>query len=163
METIYDKFTEEMNKRGLKKVFSNLDERDVYLSDDDEVINVTIKNCQMITIRGIRESSIKGKLLVHPYYTSLKVFDYNNEEAKPEDAVQFGISELKRSGLPGEWSRIIYYHFPYKAASRLKLKKGVAITKNKNLEIKIMRNGSPIKIGKFEIKIECDKWYKNSI
>ena len=32
--------------------------------------------------------------------------------------------------------------------------------KNKRLEIRIIRNGEILKIGKFEIKIECDKWFK---
>lgn len=161
--TLYDKFVEEMNKTGLRKVFANLEEKDVTLSDDDEVIYITIKDCQAISIKGIRESTIRGKLFVHPHYMSIKIYDYNYQEAKPEDAVQFSVAELKKSGLSSpEWPHIIYYHYPYRvASSKLKLKKGIVITKNKRLELRIMRNGSPLKIGKFALKIECDKWFKN--
>lgn len=162
--TLYEQFVEEMEMAGLKKVFTNLDEKDVGLSDDDDIIYITPKDCIVISIKGIRESAIKGKLLNHPHYIHMRVYGYDGNEMMPEDAIQFSIATLKKSGLPtlipDEWSHVIYYHYPYRAAlSKLKFKKGIVLTKNKRLEIRIIRNGEPLKIAKLEIKIECDKWY----
>ncbi len=161
--TLYDQFVEEMVKAGFKKVFAKLDEKDIGLSDNEDIIYILPKDCQAISIRGIRESTISGKLLIHPHYVQIRVYGYNGEEIMPEDAVQFSIATLKKSGLPtlspDQWSHVIYYHYPYRlATSKLKFKKGIVITKDKRLEIRIIRNGEPLKIAKFEIKLECDKW-----
>lgn len=160
--TLYEKFTDEMERQGFRKVFANLDEKDVTISENDEVIYITIKDGP-ISIKGIREAKLRGKLLTHPHYIYLKIYDYNYEEAKPEDAVQFSITELGK-GLSNEDRHVIYYHYPYRTVvAKLGLKRGVVITKDKRLEIRIMRDGSPLKIGKFEINIECHKWYMQII
>lgn len=166
--TLYEQFVEEMERTGLKKVFTSLDEKDVGLFDNDEIIYITAKDCQAISIKGVRESIVKGKLSTHPYYIRMKIYGYDGNEIMPEDTVQFSIAELKKSGLPtlsaDKWSHIIYYHYPYiTASSKLKLKKGIVLTKNKRLEIRIIRNGESLKIAKFEIKIECDKWYRDDV
>lgn len=166
--TLYEQFVEEMERSGLKKVFTNLDEKDVGLSDDDDIIHITAKDCQTISIKGVRESAIEGKLLTRPHYIHMRAYGYDGNEMMPEDAIQFSIATLKKSGLPtlspDEWHHVVYYHYPYRAvSSKLKFKKGIVITKNKRLEIRIIRNGEPLKIAKFEIKIECDKWYKDDM
>lgn len=162
--TLYEKFIEEMEKSGLRKVLTSIEENDVDISDNDEVIYIKAKGCQAFSIKGVRESTIRGKILTSPYYIRIKVYDNNYDEAKPEDAVQFGIAELKSGSVnkyPDGYSHVIYYYYPYRVASSgLKIKKGIVITKDKILEMKIIRNGAPIKIGKFELKIECDKWYR---
>lgn len=160
--TLYDKFIEEMEKYGFRKVFANLDEKDVTISDEDDAIYITIKDSQSISIKGIREAKIRGKLLTHPHYIYLRVYDYNYEEARPEDAVQFSITELGKISSDKE-SHVVYYHYPYRTVvTKLGLKKGVVITKDKRLEIRIIRDDKPLKIGKFDINIECHKWYKNN-
>jgi len=166
--TLYQQFVEKMEMTGLKKVFANLDEKYVELSGDDDIIYITTKDCQAISIKGVRESTISGKLSTHPHYIRMKIYGYDGNEIMPEDTVQFSIAELKKSGLPtlspDKWSHVIYYHYPYRtASSKLKFKKGIVLTKNKRLEIRIIRNGEPLKIAKFEIKIECDKWYKDEV
>lgn len=166
--TLYQQFVAEMERTGLKKVFTNLDEKDVGLSDDDDIIYITAKDCQAISIKGVRESTIRGKLYSNPHYIHMKAYGYDGNEMMPEDAIQFSIAELKRTGLPtltlDEWSHVIYYHYPYRTvSSKLRFKKGIVLTKNKRLEIRIIRNGEPLKIAKFEIKIECDKWYKSEV
>ena len=163
--TLYEQFVEEMEGTGLKKIFTILDDKYVELSEDDEIISIKTKDCQAISIKGVRESTIIGKLMTHPHYIYMKIYGYDGEELMPEDTVQFSIAELKRSGLPtlspDEWSHVIYYHYPYRSvSSKLKFKKGIVLTKNKRLEIRIIRNGSLLKIGKFDVKIECDKWFK---
>ena len=155
--TLYEQFVEEMERTGLKKVFTILDDKGVELSDDDEIISIKAKDCQAI--------SIKGKLLAHPHYIYMKIYGNDGKEILPEDTIQFSIAELKRPGLPtlspDIWSHVIYYHYPYRSVlSKLKFKKGIVLTKNKRLEIRIIRNGDLLKIGKFDIKIECDKWFK---
>ncbi len=162
--TLYEQFVEAMERSGFKKIFTNLEEKDVGLSEDDDIIYIMPKDCQAISIKGVRESTIKGKLLNRPHYIYMKAYGYDGNEMIPEDAIQFSIATLKKSGLPtlspDAWSHVIYYHFPYRAASsKLKFKKGIVLTKNKRLEIRIIRNGGPLKIAKFEIKIECDKWF----
>ncbi|MBU0895968.1 MAG: hypothetical protein KJ584_05165 [Candidatus Omnitrophica bacterium] len=157
-----------MERTGLKKVFTNLDEKYVELSDDDDIIYITAKDCNAISIRGIRESAIGGKLSTYPHYIRIKIYGYNGVEILPEDTVQFSIAELKKSGLPtlfpDKWPHVVYYHYPYRTvSSKLKLKKGIVLTKNKRLEIRIIRNGESLKVAKFEIKIECDKWYNNEM
>lgn len=166
--TLYEQFIEEMERTGLKKVFTNLNEKDVGLSDDDDIIYITPKDCQVISIKGVRESTVCGKLLISPHYIHMKIYGHDGNEMMPEDTIQFSIATLKRSGLPtlipDEWSHVIYYHYPYRTASyKLKFKKGIVLTKNKRLEIRVIRNGEPLDIAKFEIKIECDKWYKNEV
>lgn len=170
--TLYEQFICEMEKVGLRKEFATLEEKDVTLSEDDEVIYVAIpitgvvpevNSYNTISIKGIRESSIRGRIKTHPYHISVKIYDYKGEEAKPEDAVQFSITEFKK-GLPSSQevqSHVIYYHYPYRIASdKLRFKRGIMITKGRRLEIRIMRNGVPLKIAKFALKMECDKWFK---
>lgn len=164
--TLYEQFIEEMERTGLKKVSTILHDKDVELFDDDNIISVAPRDCRAVSIKGVRESIIKGKLLTHPHYIYMKIYGYDGREIMPEDTVQFSIAELKKSGLPtlspDVWSHVIYYHYPYRtASSKLKFKKGIVLTKNKRLEIRIIRNGNILKIGKFEIKIECDKWYED--
>lgn len=165
--TLYEQFVEEMERSGLKKVFTILDEKDLELSDGDDIIYITPKNCQAISIKGVRESTVKGTLLTNPHYIYIKIYGDDGKEMAPEDTIQFSIATLKRSGLPtsipDKWSHVIYYHYPYRVCSKLKFKKGIVLKKNKRLEIRIIRNGESTKIAKFEIKIECDKWYKNEI
>jgi len=167
-ETLYEQFVHQMEKIGLIKEFSILEEKDVALSDSDEVIYVTIPACtnnnySTISIKGIQEASIQGKIKTRPHHISMKAYGYDGEEAKPEDAVQFSITEFKK-GLPTASeisSHVVYYHYPYRTVSeKLRLKKGIVITKDRRLEIKILRNSVPLKIAKLELKIECDKWYR---
>ena len=163
--TLYEQFIEEMEGTGLKKVSTILDDKDTELSDDDDIISIKAKDCRAISIKGVRESTIGGRLLTHPHYISMKLYGYDGKEILPEDTIQFSIAELKKSGLPtlsaDIWSHVIYYHYPYRlVSSKLKFKKGVVLMKNKRLEIRIIRSGELLKIGKFEIKIECDKWYE---
>lgn len=163
--TLYEQFIGEMERAGLKKVFTILDDKNVELSDDDEIISIKAKDCQIISIKGIRESKVGRKLITHPHYMCMKIYGYDGKELMPEDTVQFSIAESKRSGLPtlspDVWSHVVYYHYPYRlASSKLKFKKGIVLTKNKRLEIRIIRNGNILKIGKFDVKIECDKWFE---
>lgn len=168
MMTLYGQFVEEMERSGLRKVFTILEEKDVGLSDNDDTIIVSAKDCQAISIKGIRESMVNGKLLTHPYYISMKIYGDDGNEILPGDTVRFGIGKLKKSGLPtltpDTWFHIVYYHYPYRlVSSKLKLKKGIVITKDKRLEIKIERKGELLKIAKLDIRIECDKWYKKDM
>jgi hypothetical protein len=161
--TLYEQFVEEMERSGFKKVFTTLDEKDMELSDNDDIIYIVPKNCNFISIKGVRESTIKGKLLTDPYYICIKIYGDDGKEMIPEDTIQFSIATLKKSGLPtltpDRWSHIIYYQYPYRPSSKLKFKKGIVLTKNKRLEIRIIRNGKLMKIAKLEINVECDKWY----
>jgi hypothetical protein len=157
--TLYDELIKEMRNRGLSNKYSMLEEKDVTISDDDESIYITVNECKMISIKGIRESRIKRRLSTSPHYIYLKIYDYDYKEAEPEDSVQFSITEFGKK-LFSEDRHIIYYHYPYKMVSaKLVIKKGIVITKDKRLEIRIVRKNIPLKIGKFELKIECDKWY----
>jgi len=170
-ETLYEQFIYCMEKIGLKREFSILEDKDVILSDDDKVIYIEvpkdgIDRIDTISIKGIQEASIRGRMITHPYYITLKVYGYGGEEAKQEDTVQFSITEFKKGALSSKEisSHIVYYHYPYRIASgKLRLKRGIVITKDRRLEIRIIRNGEAIKIGKFSIKIECDKWYKQKM
>lgn len=162
--TLYEQFVYEMEKIGLRKKFSILEEKDVTLSDDDETIYITVNGCHILTIKGIKESMIRGKIITPPYYFSIKIHGYDGKELIPEDTVQFSITEFRKSGFPTDSdirSHVIYYHYPYSiASSKLRFKRGIIITKDRRLEIKVMRNRELLKIAKFELKIECDKWYK---
>lgn len=165
-KTLYEQFVAEMERSGFKKIFTRLIEKDIELSDNDCIIYVTPKDCEVISIKGIRESTVIGKLLTHPHYANMKIYGYDGNEMLSEDTVQFSIATLRRSGLPtlysDKWSHTIYYRYPYRTvSSKLKFKKGIVITKNKRLEIRIMREGKFLKIGKLDINMECDKWYKN--
>ncbi len=162
--TAYDQFVNQMEDNGLRKEFTILEEKDVDISDDDEAIYVTIGKCHMISIKGLRESSARGKIISHPYYMSIKIYGNDGQEALSEDAVQFSITEFKRAALPTvpeSRSHIVYYNYPYSiVSSKLRLKRGIVITKDRRLEIRVIRNNSPLKIGKISLKIECDKWFK---
>lgn len=162
--TLYEQFVYEMEKIGLRKKFSVLEEKDITLSDGDEVIYITVNDCHILTIKGIKESMIRGKIITPPYYVSMKVYGYDGEEMMPEDTVQFSITEFKTSGFPTApeiRSHIIYYHYPYSvASSKLRLKRGIIITKDRRLEMRVMRNRDLLKIAKLELKMECDKWFK---
>lgn len=165
--TIYDSYVEEMQNGGFIKKFSTVNENDIELSEDDTSIYITLeRDCHALSIRGIRESKIKNKIVTRPYGIYIKIYDYKGEEAKPSDAVKFSIIELDRSyfNKPNIKYYTTYYHYPYSAVSSKKflgVKKGIVITKDKKLEINIIRNVEHIKIGKLELLIECDKWYKS--
>lgn len=161
--TPYEQFVFQMEKTGLRKEFIILEEKDVKLSEDDSVIYITNNNCNAISIKGINEASARGRILNHPYYISIKIFGNDGKEVLPEDAVQFSITEFNSTALPTApeiRSHVIYYHYPYSSASRIRLKRGIVITKDRRLEIRVIRNGTPLKIAKVELKIECDKWFK---
>lgn len=163
METvIYDLFIEEMENSGFVRVPSKIEENEVELAEDDEAIYIKtehLKNCNAFSIKGIRESKNENKIVERPHNIYLKIYDYDRKEARPEDAIRFAIIGTKRS--TGQ-SSVIYYHYPYELLSSGKfigIKKGMMITKDEKLEIKVIRGKEPIKIGKFELIIECDKWY----
>lgn len=166
-DSIYGLFLDEMQKSGFEKIHFKIQENDVEISGDDESIYIVARDCRAFSIRGIRESKTRNIISSKPHSIYIKAYDYNGEEAKPNDAVRFSIIEVDRSsGLPTDSQNrkhIIFYHYPYSTLSGKKflgIKKGIVITKDKKLEIKIIRNGKPIKIGKLELIIECDKWIK---
>lgn len=166
-DTIYDLFLDEMQKSGFEKIYFKIQENDIELSDDDESIYITARDCRALSIRGIRESKARNIISNKPHRMYIKVYDYNGEEAKPNDAVRFSIIEINRSSAlptdPQNRKHTVFYHYPYGLVSGgkfLGIKKGIVITKDKKLEIKIIRNGKPIKIGKLELIIECDRWIK---
>lgn len=165
--TPYEQFVYQMEKIGLRKEFTILEEKDATISEDDEIIYITVPTiedkCRAISIRGIKETVVKKRMVTRPYYISIKIYTYGGQEANPEDTIQFSITEFKKIGLKVATdvsSHIVYYHYPYKVASdRLRFKKGMIITRDRRLEIRISRNSIPLKIGKIEIRLECDKWY----
>lgn len=164
--TLYEQLVEELENSGYRKILSKIDENDVDISDNDEAIWITSQNCDMISIKGIRESKRGEKLLAEPHRIIMKVWDYNGEELRENDAIQFSLIELKRSpsslstDIPKQ-SNTVYYHYPYRLAlSGIRLKKGIIITKDKRLELKVIRDGKPIKFWKLELCIQCHKWYK---
>lgn len=163
-ETVYEQFIDEMERNGFRKVRSAIDEIYAKLSDDDETISVTAHDCHMITIKGIRESTTRDRKVTPPHLISMKIYSDGGKEAEPNDAVQFSVVSLEHKGLPTmepDMHTIIYYHYPYRAMlAGVKLKKGIAITKDKRFEIKIFRQSNRLKIGKFDLKLECDKWFK---
>lgn len=166
-DSIYDLFLDEMQKSGFKKIDFKIKENDVELSDDDESIYVVIRDCRALSIKGIRESKTRNIMSSKPHSIYIKAYDYNGEEARPKDTVRFSIIEVDRSsGFPtGSQNRrhTIFYYYPYSSLSGKKflgIKKGIVITKDKKLEIKIIRDGKSVKIGKLELIIECDKWIK---
>lgn len=163
-ETLYEQLIEEMEKSGFRQVHSIIDEMYAGLSEDDETISVTARDCHMITIKGIKDSTIGKGLGYAPHNISMKIYGYDGKELEHNDTIQFGITKLTYRGLPTmkpDMYTTIYYHFPYRVISvGVKLKKGVAITKDKILEIRIFRNSNRLKIAKFDLALECDKWFK---
>lgn len=166
-QTIYEQFIYEMEMNGFKKIHSVLDENYSKLSDNDDIISVAALDCHMITIKGIKESITVDKKETPPHKLHMKIYSDGGKELEPNDAIQFSIVELKkRSGLPTlepDINCCIYYHYPYKSISSkagIKFKKGIAITKDKRLEMKIFRGFNLLKIGKYEMNLECDKWFK---
>lgn len=169
-DTIYDLLIEEMEKNFVR-IPSKINENEIELSDNDESILITPRplDCDTISIRGIRESKIKKILSSKPHSIFIKLYDYNGEEVLPNDTVRFSIIEPNKQASPCEQispenvKRTVFYHYPYSLLSGgkfLGFKKGIVITKEKKLEIKFIRNGKPIKIGKLELIIECDRWMK---
>lgn len=163
-ETLYEQFIDKMESGGFRKVRSVIDEIYAGLSDDDETISITARDCHMITIRGVKDSTRGNGLGSSPHNISMKIYGYDGKELESNDAVQFGISKLIYRGLPTEEPDIhttIYYNFPYRLISvGAKFKKGIAIDKDKILEIGIFRNSNRLKIAKFDLDLECDKWFK---
>jgi hypothetical protein len=163
-ETLYERLIDEMEKNGFRKVRSVIDEIYANLSEDDETISVTARDCHMITIKGIKDSTVRNGLVYRPHNISMKIYGYDGKELEPNDAIQFGITKLTYQGLPTmkpDEHTTIYYHFPYKIISiGVTFKKGIVITKDKILEIGIFRNSNRLKIAKFDLSLECDKWFK---
>ena len=163
-ETLYERLIDEMEKSGFGKVRSIIDEIYADLSEDDETISVTAHDCHMITIKGIKDSERGNGLGSSPYKISMKIYGYDGKELEPRDTIQFGIAKLTYQGLPTVKPDIhttIYYHFPYRVISLgTTFKKGIVITKDKILEIRIFRNSNILKIAKFDLELHCDKWFK---
>lgn len=163
-ETLYEQFIDKMESTGFRKIRSFIDEIYAILSEDDEVISVTARDCHMITIRGEKDSTRGYGLGSSPHIISMKIYGYDGKELQPSDTIQFGITKLTYKGLPTvkpDIHTIIYYNFPYRTISAgAKFKKGISITKDKILEIRAFRNSSRLKIAKFDLGLECDKWFK---
>ncbi len=177
MTTIYEQFIEEMENNGFKKVCSVIDEVYADLSDDDDAISITAHSCHMVTIKGMKQSERVTKeygRVTSPHNIYMKLYGNDGKEFEHNDMVQFSIVESVRKGLPTmdykddmghreRENRCIYYSYPYRSVSTragIRFKRGMAITKDKKLEIKAIRNSLPLKIGKFELAIECDMWNK---
>lgn len=163
-ETLYEQFIDKMESGGFRKIRSFIDEFYADLSEDDETISVTARDCHMITIRGEKDSARGYGLGSSPHIISMKIYGYDGKELEPSDAIQFGITKLTYKGLPtirpGKHT-IIYYNFPYRVISAgAKFKKGISITNDKILEIGVFRNSNRLKIAKFDLELECDKWFK---
>ncbi len=163
---MYEQFIEEMEMNGFRKVHSNIDEIYVKLSDDDNIISISALDCHMITIKGIRESKRGDGNDTLPHRIFMKIYSDDGKELEEGDTIQFSIVNIERTGLPtinpGKHC-CIYYHYPYRTISSkagVAFKKGIAITKDKTLEIRILRGPKKLAIGKFEIILECDKWFK---
>jgi hypothetical protein len=163
-ETLYEQFIDKMENGGFRKVHSVIDEIYAGLSEDDEVISITARDCHMITIRGIKDSTRGNSLGSSPHNISMKIYGYDGKELEPNDTIQFGITTLTYKGLPTQEPdkhTTIYYHYPYRVVSvGAKFKKGISISKDKILEIAIFRNSNRLKIAKFDLELECHKWFK---
>ncbi len=163
-ETLYEQFIDKMESDGFRKVRSIIDETYAGLSEDDETIFITAHNCHMITIRGVKDSTRRSGLRSSPYNISMKIYGYDGKELESSDTVQFGITTLTYKGFRTEEPDIhttIYYNFPYRVISvGAKFKKGISITKDKILEIRVFRSSNRLKIAKFDLVLECDKWFK---
>jgi hypothetical protein len=153
-----------MEKSGFRKARSVLDELYANLSDDDETISITARDCNAVTIKGIKDSTIRNGLTCNPHNISMKIYGYDGKELEPSDTIQFGITRLTYKGLPTmkpDEHTTIYYHFPYRIIYLgTTFKKGIVITKDKILEIGIFRKSNRLKIAKFDLSLECDKWFK---
>jgi len=162
--TIYEQFIDKMETSGFRKVHSVIDEIYAKLSDSDDVISVTAQDCHMITIKGINESISRYGGVTPAHKLSMRIYSEGGKELEYDDTVQFIIVELIRMGLPTidpGMKSCIYYQYQYRSLLQgIKFKKGIAITKDKRLDIKILRNSRYIKIGKFSLELECDKWSK---
>lgn len=165
-QTIYERFIEEMEKNGFRKVHSYIDEIYTKLSDDDEIVSITAIDCHMVTIKGLKESLRGNEGNTPPHRIFMKVYSEDGKELGHNDTIQFSIINIERKGLPtvdNNTHCCVYYHYPYGSISSKKgivFKKGIAITKDKRLEIRILRNSKQLKVGKYELNLECDKWYK---
>ncbi len=165
-QTKYEQFIDKMETNGFRKIHSFLDEIYARLSDDDDTISIAAHDCHMITIKGIRESITGDKRTTPPHSLNMKIYSDGGKELEPNDSIQFSIVELERKGIPTmkpDVHSTIYYHYPYRAISSksgIKFKKGIAINKDRRLEMRVYRCSSRLKIGKFEMKLECHKWFK---
>lgn len=163
---MYEQFIEEMEMNGFRKVHSRIDEIYARLSDDDNVVSISALDCHMITIKGIRESKRGDANDTLPHRIFMKIYSENGKELEGGDTIQFSIVSIERTGLPTVdpvAHCCVYYHYPYRTISSkegVAFKKGIAITKDKRLEIRILRGPNKLAIGKFEIILECDKWFK---
>ncbi len=163
--TRYEQFIGEMEKNGFLKVRSVIDEIYADLSDDDETISITARDCHMITIKGIKESTMADGRVTIPHNIYMKIYSNDGKELDNKDTVQFSITELRRRELSKNIHCCVYYNYPYgsvSAGTGIKLKKGISIVKDKKLNIKAMRKSTPLKIWKFELMIECDKWFRTT-
>lgn len=169
--SIYEQFIEALQNLGLRHEHSFLKENDdnVIISEDDETIFIKPVDCKSISIKGSRESIAKGRGMVgDPHRICLKIYDYENKEIQPTDTIQFGIIESYRDGHElsslDKIVKTIQFRYPYKLGSegRIYLKRGVMLTKNKMLEIKVTRLSEPLKMWKIRLSLECDKWYENN-
>ena len=165
-QTMYEQFIEEMELNGFRKVHSKIDEIYAKLSDDDNIISISALDCHMVTIKGIRESKSGDGYDTLPHRIFMKIYSEDGKELESGDTIQFSIVSIERTGLPtvdpGKHC-CIYYHYPYRAISSergITLKKGIAIIKDKRLEFKMFRRSELLKIWKFEMSLECDKWFK---
>jgi len=163
---MYEQFIEEMEMNGFRKVHSKIDEIYAKLSDDDNMISISALDCHMITIKGIRESKRGDGNDTLPHHIFMKIYSDDGKELEEGDTIQFSIVSIERTGLPsvnpGKHC-CVYYHYPYRTISSktgVAFKKGIAITKDKTLEIRIFRGPNKLAIGKFEIILSCDKWFK---
>ena len=165
-QTRYERFIEEMELNGFRKVHSTIDEFYAQLSDNDDIISISAIDCHMITIKGILESIREKGVSTPPHNIFMKIYSEDGKELEPDDTVQFSIVSFGRRGLPTadkNGNCCVYYHYPYRAISSEKgitLKKGIAIVKDKRLEFKMFRRSELLKIWKFEMSLECDKWFK---
>lgn len=170
--TKYEQFIYEMEKNGFRAVRSVIDEFYANLSDNDDIISITARDCEMITIKGIKESTTENGIVTGSHNIYMKIYDTNGRELEDNDTIQLIVTNLMRTGLPttnnkenkGEHS-CVYYNYPYRSVSSkngVRLKKGISITKDKKLDIVAIRKSTPLKIWKFEMKIECDKWSKTN-
>lgn len=165
-QTRYERFIEEMEMNGFRKDHSTIDEFYAQLSDHDDFVYITAIDCHMITIKGIIESTRGNGVSTPPHHVCMKIYSEDGKELEPNDTVQISIVSFGRRGLPTadkDGNCCVYYHFPYRAISSEKgiaLKKGIAITKDKRLEMKMLRKSNQLKIWKFEMSLECDKWFK---
>ena len=162
--TKYEQFIDEMERNGFRKVHSVIDEIYARLSDEDDIISITAHDCHMMTIKGMKESKREDGSTTPVHKLFMKIYGEGGKELEHNDTIQFSIAESIHKGLPTmdkDIYRCIYYQYPYRSLPLgIKFKKGIAITKDKRLDIKIFRDSKPVKVGKFVLELECDKWLK---